>query len=776
MNRSTPTRLALFTLVLAGLVVGSVAASFAASNPTPTPTSAVVTPRVFNDCPTSDLTVTNNYPSAIVFDDKNVDCYGFANLHVWHFSTDGVNEAAFDNNASYRFGFDFKIEGDGNGEGGIQVSPWWSHNADGLFNVRSTDGEIACFGGRLPFFTFTGAFGLHYTKGNTIHLAVVYEPRALNAGRPATITYNLDYLGTHYTSGPLAFDQANPAEDPPHGLWGELNDARLGGHFKAFLGQGTPIQAKATFSNITFSTTPEPTSVVLKERIFNDCPTSTLISTNNYPKLVQFWDMNLDCFGYANLHNWRFSEDGTTPAIFNNNAEFRFTAELNIEGDGNGEAGLNIAPWWSKDVDGRFMVNATSGEIACFGGRLPFYSFTGAQGLHYVKNTWIHMELMYDPNGRTAADPATIEYRITYNGVSYTSGRLPFDQANPAEDPPYGAYGMLNDGQAGGYFQPTMTGGTPTWVKATWTDITWSTCVKPVFVYCEVFPHNFVLDSHAKLMYMTLEPQNDQLASEINLSSVVLNGVHVSPLKTPRISNHNTKLTVWFDRAAVAATLTPGPHRTALMSGQIGDNCFDEYDYINVYSHKVHCGHHILTPGSFEPLTWDLDASLSATRVNLISTVDGGLTWKTEASNIANTGSYNWHVPSTQAASLQLAVVSGIVNTGDATDGIVADMEHGASDVLSIQSPLGVGAGTLDFSLRVPNPVSGMLTTSFSLSSNAAAELAVYDIAGRAVVKRDVGGHAGAQSISLGTLPTGVYMVRLTQDGRSLNSRVAVIQ
>ena len=105
--------------------------------------------------------------------------------------------------------------------------------------MRSTDGEIACFGGRLPFFSFTGAFGLHYAKGNTIHLETIYEPHSLNSGAPGTIEYRVSYLGNDYTSGVLPFDQGNASEDPPHGLWGILNDARVGGHFEAFLGQGT---------------------------------------------------------------------------------------------------------------------------------------------------------------------------------------------------------------------------------------------------------------------------------------------------------------------------------------------------------------------------------------------------------------------------------------------------------------------------------------------------------------------------------------------------------
>ena len=40
------------------------------------------------------------------------------------------------------------------------------------------------------------------------------------------------------------------------------------------------------------------------------------------------------------------------------------------------------------------MISIGGGEIACFGGRLPFYSFTAAYGLHYVPGTAIWMQII----------------------------------------------------------------------------------------------------------------------------------------------------------------------------------------------------------------------------------------------------------------------------------------------------------------------------------------------------------------------------------------------
>jgi hypothetical protein len=227
---------------------------------TPNPTSAVVIERVFNDCPVSILAVSNLYPGSItITDDNEAGCLGFANLHLWRFSTDGTTEALFDNDANYSFCADLTESGPGNGEAGLMVAPWWT-DADGFFNVRSTDGEIACFAGRLPFYSFTGSQALTYVKGTTVHVEIIYSPNGLSDVSPATIEYRYtDGSGLH-TSGALAFDSGNLAEDPPHGLWGQLNEAKVGGHMKYFVGQSPQAPLTVAWTNICYANnTPTPT-------------------------------------------------------------------------------------------------------------------------------------------------------------------------------------------------------------------------------------------------------------------------------------------------------------------------------------------------------------------------------------------------------------------------------------------------------------------------------------------------------------------------------------
>lgn len=221
--------------------------------------------------------------------------------------------------------------------------------------------------------------------------------------------------------------------------------------------------------------TPSPNSAIVTTRIWNDCPGSDLSFTNNYPTQIVINDADEGCTG-TNLHNWSFSEDGITRAAFENCSHYVYSAVVTFTSP-SGEAGLMLAPWWNMwwggaPADGKFMLNATSGEIACFGGRLPFYSFTAAYGLHYVPGTAIWMQISYDPNELSEAAPATIEYQLYYNGVGYSSGKLNFDKANEAEAAEHGLWGELYYANVGGYMQvPGWNGGAACNATCDWHNI-----------------------------------------------------------------------------------------------------------------------------------------------------------------------------------------------------------------------------------------------------------------------------------------------------------------
>ncbi len=205
----------------------------------------VVTPRVFNDGPFTTLTITEAYPDLVSITDVNVGYLGWANLHVWSYSHDGgATPAIFWNGDSFRSKAMLTLTGTGYGEAGLRISPWWSLDVDGRFNVKLTNGgdsgEVAVFGGRLPFYSFTANHGVVYQRGECITLEVIYQANWLTQTYPGTMIYNVWYLGNFYTSGPLPMDMGNIAEADEHGLWGILDTARVGGHFQYFLGMSSP--------------------------------------------------------------------------------------------------------------------------------------------------------------------------------------------------------------------------------------------------------------------------------------------------------------------------------------------------------------------------------------------------------------------------------------------------------------------------------------------------------------------------------------------------------
>ena len=90
-----------------------------------------------------------------------------------------------------------------------------------------------------------------------------------------------------------------------------------------------------------------------------------------------------------------------------------------------------------------------------------------------------------------------------------------------------------------------------------------------------------------------------------------------------------------------------------------------------------------------------------------------------------------------------------------------------------------VPRAALAISAIAPNPATRDLWVSFSLPGTAPATLSLIDVAGRSVRTRQVSAPAGEQRVNLGEgerLPMGVYVVKLTQGGRSVSARVSVVR
>lgn len=252
------------TLALAALFVASNASALPIVN------SVVVGTRHFNDCPTTTLTVVDNDFAQIIIDDAGNDCFGFANRHSWSFSGDNATPAEFQNSDGFFFCANVLANGSGDGEVGLRLSPWWSLDIDGTFMLNTRSGEIAVFGGRLPFYSFTAQHGQTYVKGTMVRLSMDYRPNGLSAASPGTIVYTLTNANGTFSSPALAFDEGNPAEDPPHGRWGILQPARVGGYVQAYNGQGTSVDFRGVWENICFESHPVPAAPSTWGRIKSD--------------------------------------------------------------------------------------------------------------------------------------------------------------------------------------------------------------------------------------------------------------------------------------------------------------------------------------------------------------------------------------------------------------------------------------------------------------------------------------------------------------------------
>jgi len=105
--------------------------------------------------------------------------------------------------------------------------------------------------------------------------------------------------------------------------------------------------------------------------------------------------------------------------------------------------------------------------------------------------------------------------------------------------------------------------------------------------------------------------------------------------------------------------------------------------------------------------------------------------------------------------------------------------QFGGRTDLIVPTVTGVGDGASRLALeRVqPNPVRARFAVSFALPDDSPASLELFDVNGRRVLERQVGMGAGRHTVSLGTAPefgSGMYFLRLTHHGETLNQRVVI--
>ena len=129
---------------------------------------------------------------------------------------------------------------------------------------------------------------------------------------------------------------------------------------------------------------------VVNERVFNDDPASTLITTNNYPALVQISDTPTGS-GFANLHNFHLADAGVEHS-FANDEPFTFSADLTISGRGPGRSWFATRTvvvakrGWYVLISARPMAKSPPSVVDC----LSIVS-RRSQGLTYIKGTTVRV-------------------------------------------------------------------------------------------------------------------------------------------------------------------------------------------------------------------------------------------------------------------------------------------------------------------------------------------------------------------------------------------------
>jgi hypothetical protein len=306
-----------------------------------------------------------------------------------------------------------------------------------------------------------------------------------------------------------------------------------------------------------------------------------------------------------------------------------------------------------------------------------------------------------------------------------------------------------------------------------------------VAFYCA--PNTLNLTSHGLWVTGFLEPASPFTASDIDVSSIRVNGtVPVDPAAPTALGDHDGNgipdLMVKFNRVALELTLSEGDDVAINVTGKLGSKSFQGSDHIRVRHVPVSApgaGAH-LTAGSVTQVRWQTPSGIRAEFAALLHSFDGGATWSLVARGLPNTGSCDWTVPNLQTQQAKVAVV--LAESADES-GNLMNGALGVSGAFSIAGLVGVGDGeSAVFALRgvTPNPSQHELRVSFSLRDAKPATLALFDISGRQLEAHRVGGMGpGWHTVALGgrgSLPAGLYIIRLTQEGQNLTTRAAVVR
>jgi hypothetical protein len=287
------------------------------------------------------------------------------------------------------------------------------------------------------------------------------------------------------------------------------------------------------------------------------------------------------------------------------------------------------------------------------------------------------------------------------------------------------------------------------------------------------------LNSCGRWVKAELTPTPPLTPADIDVASIRLNGtVPVDTLSPVTVQNHGQTLEVRFRRSDVLLAVPPGDAVTVGVSGLIAGDCFEGSDVVRVRPRRVSHPHEHdqVAAGSSLSIDWDT-ADASSGTVAILSSVNDGVTWNVVANGVPNSGSYDWTVPNWPTGTARVAIVE--VESADPADpnGLSVTGTVGVSDRFTITGTLGVDERLAGFSIApLGNPSHGALRVSFALPDAAPATLEVYDVTGRQMSTREVSG-AGIHTAKVADwMAPGVYVVRLSREGKSASTRITVVR
>ena len=303
----------------------------------------------------------------------------------------------------------------------------------------------------------------------------------------------------------------------------------------------------------------------------------------------------------------------------------------------------------------------------------------------------------------------------------------------------------------------------------------------------ELTPGTLNLRSMGRWVTGYLEPTAPYTAADIDTPTVILNdAIPVDGSGPTEIGDYDgdgiPDLMLKFERVAVELELDAGDNVAVVVTGTMAGHYFIGTDHIRVIRAKVTApvAGATLSPGGKTTVAWTTPSGVNVQSVALLSCVDNGTTWNLVASGLPNVGHYEWDVPNVTSSHARVAIV--LVESADET-GLLVEGVVGTSGEFAIGNVTAVEeneAPRLALKASRPNPSPEGLRVNFGLPDGQPARLEVFNVTGRRVAAREVGGMGpGFHTVMLDerrTLPSGVYLIRLTQAGRKLTTRVVMVR